>query len=425
MKNIFRKIVLMLLKVMAKKRLKKFKGKIVAVVGSVGKTSTKEAIYTVLNSQFRVKKNEGNLNTDFGLLLTVLDIQSGFSSATKWSWYLLKGFVHSLMRDHSEILLLELGVDKPGDMDFLLSVVKPDVVVMTGISPVHIDDGQFASMEDILKEKIKAVKALKEGGIAIFNVDNNFLKKEYDEFDKTMRVGFGTEKEADYYASNIKSSIEGVSFIFHDGDEKYQVHSSVLGKYQAYVLMPAIVCALRLGMEPEMAIAALEKYVLPPGRMSVIPAINEALILDSSYNSSPIALKEALKVLSEVGDGHRKVAVLGNMNELGSHSKEMHEMIGKQVPGVADILLTVGKDAEFIADKAIERGMNAALVFRFKTATEAAEFFRKEIKKGDVLLVKGSQTRVRLENFVKELMKNPDDAKTLLVRQSKVWQAKL
>ncbi len=410
---------------MAKKRLKKFRGKIITVVGSVGKTSTKDAIYTVLNSQFKVKRNEGNLNSDFGFLLTILDIKSGFSSATKWSWYLLKGFLHSFMRDHSEVLLLELGVDKPGDMDFFMSILQPDMVVMTNICPVHIDDGQFSSMENICNEKLKAVRSLKKGAFALFNIDNSFLKKAHDEFDKDMRIGFGCDNSADYFASTIKSSIDGLSFVFHANKKEHLVESQILGKYQVYVLLPALICALKMGMDFETVSIALKKYALPPGRMSVISAINEAVILDSSYNSSPIALKEALNVLKEVAVNNRKIAVLGNMNELGVHSKEMHEMIGKLVPDVADILLTVGKDAGIIADKAIERGMNAALVFKFKSPIEAAEFFKKEIKKGDVLLVKGSQTRVRLEKFVKELMENPDDAKDLLVRQSRVWQAKL
>ncbi len=425
MKKFFKKVVLYILKKLAKRRLKKFKGKIIAVTGSVGKTSTKDAIHAVLNSQFKVKYSQKSMNSDFGLLLTILDIDSGFSSATKWTWYLMKGFFHSFMTDHSEVLLLELGVDAPGDMDFLLSVITPDIVVMTNIFPVHLAAGQFSSLEEIFNEKKKLVEALKEDGIAILNTDNHFLEGLAKSRNKKSTISFGKNKEADYWASRVNSSVEGTSFVLHNKDDRYQVSSSVLGKYQMYVLLPAIICAVKIGMTTENAVLALNRFSLPPGRMSIIPAINNANILDSSYNSSPSALKEALELLKEVGANKRKVAVLGNMNELGEEEQKLHEMIGEIIPKYVDVLITVGNLAELFAKKAIEKGFNEKFVFKFKTAVEAAEFFKKEVKQGDLILVKGSQNNVRLERFVKELMAFPEDAKKLLVRQERIWQAKL
>ena len=424
MKERLKKLVLWLLKVMAKRRLKTFKGKVVAVTGSVGKTSTKEAIYTVLNTQFKVKQTKKSMNSDFGLLLTILDIESGFSSATKWSWFLLKGFIHSFMKDHSEILLLEMGVDKPGDMDFLLSVVKPDIAVVTSIAPVHLDEGQFKDLQHIFEEKSKLVHALTEEGIAVLNMDDEILEKFAGEIGKKKVLGFG-QNQTDFWASQVKQSLEGIDFILHHDNKRYDVHLNILGKYQTYTVLPAIICGVLLGMPIENAIFAALKYTLPPGRMSVIPGISESTILDSSYNSSPTALKEALKILADVGKEKRKIAVLGNMNELGSHSKLMHEEIGELVPLSADILLTVGSDAAVIAHKAIEKGMSEKAVFTFKTAIEAAEFFEEKVKKGDIILAKGSQNNVRLERFVKMLMENPNDARDLLVRQERIWQAKL
>ncbi|HIA36158.1 MAG TPA: UDP-N-acetylmuramoyl-tripeptide--D-alanyl-D-alanine ligase [Flavobacteriales bacterium] len=425
MKKTLKKLVLFTLKRLAKKRLKKFKGKIIAVTGSVGKTSTKDAIYAVLNSQFKVKYSQKSMNSDFGLLLTILDIDSGFSSATKWTWYLMKGLVHSFMTDHSEVLLLELGVDAPGDMDFLLSVISPDIVIMTNIFSVHLDEGQFSSLEEIFEEKRKLVDALKEDGTAILNIDNHFLENLIKSRSKKNVISFGKNKEASYWASRINSSIDGTNFILHNKENRYEVSSPVLGKYQIYVLLPAIICGIELGMEIENTLSALSRFNLPPGRMSIIPAINDATILDSSYNSSPSALKEALEILKEAGADKRKVAVLGNMNELGSEEEKLHKMIGEIIPKYTDLLITVGNLAELFAEKAIEKGLEEKFVFKFKTAKDAAEFFKKEIKKDDVILVKGSQNRVRLERFVKEIMAFPEDSKKLLVRQEKVWQAKL
>ncbi len=425
MKKFLRKIVFFLLKRMAKSRLKKFKGKIIAITGSAGKTSTKEAIYTVLNSQFKVKKSEKNMNTEFGLILTILDIESGFSSAFKWSWLIFKAFYNSFFVEHSEILLLEFGVDKKGDMDELISVVKPDIAVITNIFPVHLEADQFSDLQSIFDEKKKIVEGLNEGGIAILNIDNSFLAHYAKRRGKSHTITFGKDKEASYFAEKIKQSIDGINFVIRHEDKKFEVQAEVLGEHQVYVLMPAIICAEIMRMDLSVALDALKRYSLPPGRMTIIPGKNDSIILDSSYNSSPEALKESLKILKEVGCENRKVAVLGNMNELGDQSKILHEMIGEIIPLYADMLLTVGENAKLFAENSEEHGMKKTNIHVFKTATDASDFFQNHIKKNDVVLVKGSQNGVRLERFVKALMENPLDAKNLLVRQDKSWEIKI
>jgi len=425
MKNFLKKIVLRMLKAMAKYRLKRFKGKIVGITGSIGKSSTKDAVFTVLNTQFKVKKTKKNMNSDFGLCLTILDIESGFSSATKWSWFLIKGLFNCMMKDHSEILLLEFGIDKPGDMDFLASVVKPDMVIFTGVSPVHMAEGQFSNLEEIFAEKHKLIEAMREHGVAVLNLDNELLRDLAKKRGRKSTVTYGKEHEADFWAGQIKQNLQGINFVLHHDNRHYDVHANVVGEYQVFVLMPAIICGVLMGMTLENAIAAIEKYTLPPGRMSLIPAINDSTILDSTYNASPEAMREALKTLAAVAGERRKIAVLGNMNELGKHSQIMHEMIGELAPGCADVLVTVGDDAMTIAAKAKEKGMNEKNVFSFKTSLEAAGFLADKIKKHDVILVKGSQNNVRLERFVKALMAEPEKAKELLVRQEPAWTTKL
>lgn len=425
MKGFFKQFVLWLLKLMAKKRLKKFSGKIIAVTGSIGKTSTREAIFSILNSKYKVKQSKKSMNTDFGVLLTILDIESGYSSVRKWSWLLTKAFYHSFSKDHSEILLLELGVDAPGDMDVLTSIIKPDIAVITNIFPVHLGEGQFKNLQEIFAEKRKLVDALKDGGKAILNTDITFLAHLAKERGLKGTVTFGKNEEADYFAKDVKMTTEGMTFVMHHGDHRYEVNANVLGEYQIYVLLPAIACANLLEISLEEAIVALTRYVLPPGRMNIIPAKKESTILDSSYNSSPEALKEALKVLKEVGGKSRKVAVLGNMNELGEETSISHKMIGAAVPEYVDFLITVGGDAKLIAVEAEEKGMDKKNVHSFNSTTEAIDFFEKEQREGDLILVKGSQNRVRLERFVKAFMSNPEEAKSLLVRQDKVWKTKL
>ncbi len=429
MKRFLKRVVLWQLRVMAGRRLKKFRGKVVAVTGSVGKTSAKEAIYTVLNSKFRVRKSEKSMNTDFGLLLTILEIESGYSSVGKWSWLLLKAFFHSLFRDHSEVLLLEFGVDKPKDMDFLTSVIKPDIAVMTNVFPVHLAEGQFKNLQEIFDEKKKLVEALKEGGAAILNLDNPYTKHLAKTRGKKGTFTYGSDKDADFWFSNVRVSLEGTKFHLHHKDEIFNVVTPAIGKIQAYTAVPAIICGFLLGMSAEEAVLAMERYSLPPGRMSVIPAkVEGANLLDSSYNSSPEALKEALALLADLAkekEHIRRVAVLGNMNELGEETEKLHRLVGEMIPSCVDLLITVGKEARFMAEAAIEKGMEEKSVHSFKTSKEAIDFFEDKLKKDDLVLVKGSQNNVRLERFVKALMAFPEDAKKLLARQEKFWEEKL
>jgi len=433
MKNFLKKIVLLVLKRLAIDRMKKFKGKVVAVTGSAGKTSTKDAIFAVLNTQFKVRKNDKSMNSEFGLLLTILDIPSGFSSALTWSWLLLKAAFNSLFRDYSEILLLEYGVDKPNDMDFLTSVAKPDVAIMTNIYPVHLDEGQFENIEAIFSEKSKIAHALKANGKLILNTDTPLLYDFAKNFPKKGVITFGKNEEADYLISSPKTSLEGVNFMITHHDIKMQVSAPVVGGYQSYVLTPAIICADLFGIPLQNALNTLTKFRLPPGRMNVIEGINGSTILDGSYNASPEVVKEALKVLKDLGKEvdtglakgekpHRRIAVLGNMNELGDDAKTLHEMIGAETKESADMLITVGGNAKLIGEIALGKGMDEKSVFYFNTALEAADFFKKKIEKEDIILVKGSQNNVRLEKFVKEIMAHPEDSKKLLVRQEKVWE---
>lgn len=424
MKIFLKKMVLWILRRLAKRRIKNFKGKVVAVTGSVGKTSTKDAIFAILNTRMRVRRSKKSMNSEFGLPLTVLDIDSGYNSAVKWGWLLLKALYHSLMRDCSEVLLLEFGVDKPGDMKYLTSIVHPDVAVITKIAPVHLEEGQFKNVEEIFEEKSKIVEKLKENGKAIINTDDPLLVKFAKKLPSKTLISVGSDKNCDFKFSKVKSSIEGISFIAQHDHAGYEARLGVLGEQHVYMSMLAIACASLFGFDTEESLKCLENFKLPPGRMSVIEGENNSTILDSSYNASPEAVKEALKTLKDVAGKKRKIAVLGNMNELGEKSEELHAEIGVLVPNFADILLTVGSTAKLIAENAIKKGMDEKDVFSFGSAKDAADFFKKKIQKGDIILVKGSQNSVRLEIFVKEIMANPEDAPTLLVRQEAEWRKK-
>ena len=426
MKSFLRNIVLYVLKWLAKRRLHNFKGKIIAVTGSIGKTSTKEAIFKVLNSNFKVKRSKKSMNSEFGLLLTILDVDTGFSSAPKWTYNLFKAFIHSFIKDHSDVLLLEMGVDKPGDMDFLLSIVKPDVAVFTNVSTVHMAEGQFKTLEDVFEEKLKLTLAVKEGGTILLNLDDELVQTLCKRCPKRRVLSYGKNKDANYKISNVKNDIDGVSFALENKDNKYQIDSSILGEHQAYVLTPAFIIGQLFEIPVENILDSLKRYYLPPGRMSVIEGADGEKIIDSSYNSSPEALIESLKLLSQISKPtNRKVAVLGQMNELGEQSVELHKSVGEIVPKHADILIAVAGDSKYFAESAKDKGMNEKNIYICKNVKEAIDVYKEIVSINDILLVKGSQNKVRLERFVKEFMAFPEDSHKILARQEKTWLKKL
>jgi UDP-N-acetylmuramoyl-tripeptide--D-alanyl-D-alanine ligase len=420
MKNFIKNTVLSVLMTLARIRLKRLRLFIVGVTGSIGKTSVKDAIYLLLEKRFRAYKSKGNYNTEFGLPLAILEQKSGFSSPLKWL-RTMAGSVWSAFFGgrHMQMLILEMGVDKPGDMDYLLKVVQPQIGVMTHIKPVHMGEGQFKNLDDIFLEKRKLIDSLPEKGIAILNADDPYVVslKDHTECRKFL---YGASEIADLRLLETANSLGGLEFTVSYKDNIVNVKTELLGSFQVYVLLPAIAVALTQGFTLEEAAEILKDYRLPPGRMNPIPGIKDTLIIDSSYNASPDAVKNALDLLSE--SRTRKVAVLGNMNELGSLSQDIHREIGQYVVGKADVLLTVGDEAQWIYDEAQKSGFREDMICHFGDANAAAEFLQKIIRKHDTILVKGSQNKVRLERLVKKIMQEPERAQELLVRQGSEWK---
>ena len=427
MREFFKKIVLFLLQRFARRRMRKFKGKVICVTGSIGKTSIKEAIYTVLNTKFRVLKNPGNMNTEFGLPLAILKMESGYNSAMKWSYLVLKGFYKSWKKMYSEVLVVETGVDTPGDMDVLMSIVKPDFAVMNFIAPVHLEEGQFESLDQIFEEKKKLVDALGDEGIAVLNADDERIERLIKARPKRKTLTFGESADADFKATGAQESLEGVKFNLGIDGRRVEANIPVLGTHHVNVVLPAIAVGHAMGMEVEECLTALKRFELPPGRLNLIEgAVEGVSILDGSYNSSPRPCLKALKTLENlepVKKSGRKIAVLGTMNELGKDSDKMHRKVAEHIAESCDILVTVGKGAEAFCEVAEEKGMKK--IFKYTTTQEAIDDFKDKIKEYDIILVKGSQNNVRLERFVKAVMKHPDQASKLLVRQSRHWQKSL
>ncbi|MBP7058419.1 UDP-N-acetylmuramoyl-tripeptide--D-alanyl-D-alanine ligase, partial [Candidatus Gracilibacteria bacterium] len=404
----------------ARIRLKRLRLFMIGVTGSIGKTSTKEAVSHILTKRYRVLRNEKSYNTDFGLPLAILEQNSGFTSASKWLSVLAGGMVKAFFGGRDlQMMVAEMGVDKPGDMDTLLRLIRPQVSVMTNIKPVHLNDQQFKDLDDIFDEKKKLVTTLPEKGIAILNADDPYLASLRGKL-VCRQIFYGMSDWADLRVTGIKNDFNGMEFGVSYKEQTASGFVPLLGSFQIYVILPALAVALTQGFELQEAVDALRDFRLPAGRMSVIPGIKESVIIDSSYNASPESVKQALDVLA--GSPGRRIAVLGNMNELGEYSEAKHREIGRYAASRADMIFTVGEHAKYMSEEALKAGVKDFLVKHFDDAIYAGDELRKILKEGDIVLVKGSQNKVRLERLVKMVMRDPEKAKDLLVRQDAEWQ---
>ncbi len=427
MKNIFKKIVLAIITYEAKILLKRTNPKIIAITGSVGKTSVKDMIYEVLKGRVHVRKSEKSFNSEIGVPLSILGLPSGWNNPILWLKNIVDGAIVALHPGkYPEVLVLEMGVDRPGDMDKLTAWIKPDVVILTRLPdvPVHVEF--FASPEAVAKEKQKLVEALKPDGVFVFNNDDEkIVKVAQGIFQKS--IGYSRYAHAPYMASADRVLYEhgkavGITFKLSHLTETADITLyGSLGLQQSYIVAAATAVASLFEISLSDIAETISKYTPPPGRMRLIPGIKDTLIIDDTYNSSPIASEQSLKTLRELKGTKRRIAVLGDMMELGQFSIREHERIGKVVAHTADMLVTIGVRARGFSKGALEEGMNEKNIIEFDDARRAGQELQNFIKAGDVLLVKGSQS-IRAERFVEELMAEPQRAPELLVRQSKEWK---
>ncbi len=417
MKALFRTIIGTLLAFKARSYLKQHKVKVIAITGSVGKTSTKEAIYKVLSSKFDVYSSKKSFNTEFGLSLAVLQQEeSGFSSPIAWLKILRKVFFQK--KKIYKKIVLEMGADKPGDIKKLVKIAPPKIAVVTNVRPVHLAKGQFANIEAIAKEKGELARSLPREGMAVLNNDDEHVRRMQTPAGKFT---YGIHDTAMLMAEDIKASAKELKFKATYQGEVGEFVIPVIGEFQVYVLLPAIAVGLQLGMKLGECASALSDFQLPVGRMNPIAGVNRSNIIDSSYNASPTTVATALDLLAEIKSS-RKIAALGTMNELGEMTHEAHIEIGIKAAQVADVLVAVGPEAPTIKRGAVEAGMKEDQIFTFFESEAAGNFLKDRLKPGDLILAKGSQNKVRMERLVKLIMKESHKADQLLCRQGVAWK---
>ncbi|MCX6756233.1 MAG: UDP-N-acetylmuramoyl-tripeptide--D-alanyl-D-alanine ligase [Candidatus Nomurabacteria bacterium] len=429
MKKTFKKIIVAILFWQSKKILAKYKPKIIAITGSVGKTSTKDAIFTVLSHFKSARKSDKSFNSEIGLPLTIIGVPNAWSNPIAWAENILKGFYIILFKvNYPEWLILEIGAGKPGDIKSVAHMLSPDVVVITHFPdrPVHVEF--FGSVEKIIEEKSTLAFATKMDGVLILNHDDEKVYALHKKV-KARVVSFGLNEVATYNASYGGASIQkehsgipsGVEFKLHYNGSVFPVTMPyVIGMHYVSSALAAIAVANEAGCDILQSISQLASYTTPPGRMSLIEGINNSYIIDDTYNASPIAMSAAIKFLGEV-KAKRKIAVLGDMLELGKLSDSSHREMGYEVSNIANVLITVGPRAKSIAEGAVEKGFPQKDIYMFDSSDTCGKFLAGVVEEGDIVLLKGSQG-TRLERSAKMIMKNPEYAAKLLCRQEKEWE---
>lgn len=438
MKKIIKKIIVAILQFEARLVVRKYKPKIIAITGSVGKTSAKDAIFAVINHSFHARKSLKSYNSELGVPLTILGQENAWYSPVGWIKIIFAGLALILFPNHyPKILVIEMGADRPGDIKSSVKKFIPAIGVVTSIGevPVHVEF--FAGAEAVAKEKAQLVRNLKMGDYAILNFDDLTVLEMKDKT-KANVLTYGFGEGADIRASNYRIMYrqekgiavpEGMTFKVDCAGSSVPIRIfNTFGRQQVYAVLAGIGVGVSQKMNLVDIAQALTAYSSPPGRLKLIKGEKDTWILDDSYNSSPMAAHAAIDLLedlpvSKLPDWEgRKIAVLGDMLELGKFTIEAHKAVGSRLDKV-DMLYAVGPRAKFIAEEARKNNFAKQGIFEYSVVEEAAKDLEQKIRPGDIILIKGSQA-MRMERIVEEIMARPDKKAELLPRQDPVWLKK-
>jgi UDP-N-acetylmuramoyl-tripeptide--D-alanyl-D-alanine ligase len=418
-----RKLLQKLLRFFSKSVLKKYKPVIIAVTGSVGKTSTKEAIFHVLKTHFgekEVRRNQRNYNNEIGVPMTIFGLETGGRSAFLWFFKFIKILWMIIFRvKYPSFLVLEMGADRPGDIKYLVDFVRPKVGVITALGeiPVHVEF--FENPQQVAKEKRSLISSLDENGIAILNYDDEAVRQ-MAEGVMAKVFTYGLRDRADIRAANYdlkinaNGNVSELNFKLEFGGSSVPAKLfNVLGVQHLYSALAAASVGVTFNMNLVEIVEALKGFQPLPGRMHLIRGVKNTLIIDDAYNAALLSVEAALESLKIFTD-RRKVVVLGDMLEIGEYAPEAHKRVGKKTAEIADLIFTIGPRAKFIAEEAIKQGISEDKIFQFMISDDAAIKVQEQIKENDVILIKGSRA-MKMEKIIKEVMAEPDKAGELLV----------
>ncbi len=427
-------LVARVLQMIAKRQIQKFRPNVIAVTGSVGKTSTKNAIAIALGSTLDVRTANKNYNNEFGVPLAIFGEYSPGSDAWGWVKLLTRQWaVGSWGKKFPKVLVLEYGADQPGDIQASCDVAMPNIGVVTAVSPVHVSN--YPNLGALVDEKATLVKNVPADGVVVLNADDvTVAQMRKKSIAPVVTYGASGHNAAitDIYTKIVEQDSYGVSdapiitkaSIVVEGETVNLALRNVVGSAAVTACAAALLVAKHCNVPLERAARALnEHFTSSPGRMRPLAGVKGSLILDDSYNAAPASTAAGLDVLDgfkTLRSSARRIAVLGTMAELGQYSEEEHSAVGRRVSVVADVFVAVGPMMHGAADAAMREGMTSECVVRCANSVEAGRWLDANVRAGDIVLVKGSQS-ARMEKAVKDILAEPMRAGELLCRQEEFW----
>ncbi len=368
----------------------KFNPRVIGITGSVGKSTTKELAWAVLSTRFKTLKSEGNYNNEIGLPLTLLQLNADY-----------------------EYVVLEMGMYTLGEIALLCELAQPHVGVVTNVGPVHLE--RLGTIERIAQAKSELVEALptaitddsEAGGVAILNHDDPLVRPMAEKTQARV-LTYGLSPEADLWAGDVTSNgLEGIRFVFHHHNETIHARIPLLGRHSVHTALRAALVGLAEGLDWEEIIVGLQ--ALPNSsqlRLVAVPGPNGSTLLDDTYNASPASTIAALNLLDDL-TATRKIAVLGDMMELGSFEEEGHRKVGCRAADVVDYLIVIGARSKITAEEARACGLNSASILQLENNPAAIEHLKEALQPDDVVLIKGSLSR-RMGEIVSTLTAEGD-----------------
>jgi UDP-N-acetylmuramoyl-tripeptide--D-alanyl-D-alanine ligase len=348
--------------------------RVVGVTGSVGKSTTKELIFEVLSQRYRTLKNPGNQNNEIGLPLTILRLGYGYQCA-----------------------VLEMGFYVPGEITQLCEIAQPHIGVVTNIGTVHAE--RAGSQADIARGKSELVQALPADGTAILNYDDPWVRAMAEQT-RARVLFYGLDPAAHLWADEVESfGLEGIRFRLHSKRETLSLRVPTFGRHSVHTALRAAAVGMVEGLSWGEIIHGMHTSQTQL-RLVAVRTANGALLIDDSYNAAPESMLAALNLLEEMNG--RKIAVLGDMRELGQYERPGHELVGVRAAEVSDYLLAVGELSKITLSAARKAGLSAARCAWVEDAPQAVEVLKPLLKAGDVVLVKGSHG-LRMDRIVAAL----------------------
>ena len=354
----------------------KFKIPFIAVTGSVGKTTTRDMVYSTISAKYNSLKNVGNLNNQFGVPLTLFNLN----------------------KEH-ECAVIEMGMSGFNEIEYLANIVNPQIGIISNIGYSHVE--HLGSRDGIFKAKMEIATNFDENSLLIVNGDDDCLKTLKTKVLVYKLRTFGFDKDNDIYCESYEMDEESINFVAVINGKKEEFFIPTVGKHNIYNAMAAILVGLNLNMTIEEIKDGLKNFQCTKNRLDIIKK-DKLTIIDSVYNASIDSMSAALNILGRYEN--RRVAILGDMFEMGEFAEFGHRQVGKAALGNIDIMIAIGKDSEFIVKELKENNMNENNLYHFETKEEAIENLDNIIKDDDVILVKASRG-MNLEKVVEYLNK--------------------